>query len=268
MRFRHRTLPRRRTLALFVLRSLVVCAGCACAAATPSADWGDPSKTVLARYVEAVGGKTNLERVRSRATQSTMAVKAMGFPLKGDIETLQQAPDLIVTRIKFTLIGEAAAGYDGKTGWRQESDEAPIKVEGEELRRLRMDSLLHRELRLAELYPTRKPMPDAAIDGKKQHVLQMTPSFGGVAETWWFDAATGLLTRTAIVKDGGPDTGQIRSVTTFSDYRTVDGVKLAFRATGVESKVGGDGGDETTTVINSITHNTPIDAAKFAPTRE
>jgi zinc protease len=219
---------------------------------------GDPAKAILDRYVEAIGGKANIERIQTRIIRATMS---LGFGINASLETLQQRPDLIIERSKASGLGwevEFSSGYDGAVGWTQAPEEGFRKLAGSQLQQYILNSRLDRNSRLDELYPTRKVLPDRVIDNKKHHVLEMSTTFG-TQETWCFDAESGLLTRTERIEDKGGKKGRVNVTTMVEDYREVDGVRLPFRIKVQEGK------DKYTVKVKSVVHNAVIEADKFAP---
>jgi zinc protease len=221
----------------------------------------DRATSILNRYVQAIGGKSNLERIHTRVTQSTMSLSG---GVTANLETLQQYPDRFITHSQVTVLGGIpvpglgfSSGYDGTIGWESVPKEGFHTVENDRLQQHVLASRLDREARLNEIYPGRKLLPDAIIDGKPQHVIELSTTFG-TREVWFFDAASGLLTRT---ETQGLDDKKspIKVTNTFGEYREVDGVQLPFH-TDVQ-----EGADKYTIVVKSVTHNVPIDPRRFVP---
>lgn len=208
----------------------------------------DAADAVLNRYVAAAGGAEAIGRVRSRVTEATMRL-APG--VSGRLETLQVAPDLVVQQGRASgwgWSGSFGLGFDGRRGWRFEPDKPPRRVDGLELQQLILRTRLDRDAHLDTLYPSRKLLPDAAIAGRAQHVVQLETRFG-TRETWWLDAESGLLTRTAVDEVHAGSTDPVAVVITFSDYRVVAGLRLPFRREVQE------GSRRYVVVVTSITDN-------------
>jgi zinc protease len=228
------------------------------APAVGAAQASDPAKAIVDRYVEAIGGKANIERIQTRIIRATMS---LGLGNNASLETLQQRPDLIIERSKASGLGwevEFSSGYDGAVGWTQAPEEGFRKLEGSRLQQYILNSRLDRNSRLDELYPTRKVLPDRVIDKKNHHVLEMSTTFG-TQEIWCFDAESGLLTLTERIEDKGGKKGSVKVTATLEEYREVDGVRLPFRIKVQEGK------DKYTVKVKSVTHNAVIEADKFAP---
>ena len=87
-------------------------------------------------------------------------------------------------------------------------------------------------------------------------MLIFTPKSGSVARQ--FIDAESYLPIKSVLKINLPQVGDVEQTTEFSDYRDVDGVKVAFavRATSAVQS--------STVAISKVEHNAPIDAALFS----
>ena len=146
--------------------------------------------------------------------------------------------------------------YDGTSGWSEDSLLGFRKLEGAELEQLKRESNIQRELNLKEDYPGMKLLPDAEIDGKKCSVIEAT-SKDDRKETWYFDQATGLMTRMQQKMSLGPQ-GEIDVTMTMEDYQDIDGIKLPMKSTITNPAFTG------TLSLTSVKHNLEIDDALFA----
>lgn len=216
----------------------------------------DSVKLILDRYVDAVGGRQNVERVQTRVTTWSMWL-ARG--IGGQLQTVQSLPENVHERgtaSGWGWHGTFEWGTDGRSGWIAGPEEPLRSMSDELVRRRVIDNRLDRDARLEELFPVRALRPDTIVSGHKQNVLLMTTEFGG-QELWRFDVATGLLTQTEWFEDNGGKDGRVKIVTTLEDYRLVDGLRLPFKKTVQEGK--------HTRILTalSITDNTPVAPAEF-----
>jgi hypothetical protein len=224
-----------------------------------AAQQGDRAEAILERYVEAVGGKPNIERIHSRVTQSSMS---LGIGITATLETVQQLPNRVVERGQAHgrgWAGDFSRGFDGDVAWSHEPDHGLRRIEGTLLQQFKLKYRLDRDARLDQLYPTRETLPDVVINARPQHVLKLSTTFG-TQEIWSFDSASGLLTRTQVIEDRGDKEGAVKVTTTLEDYREIDGVRLPFR------KIILDGKRKQTITVTSIANNTPIEET-FSPGR-
>ena len=149
-----------------------------------------------------------------------------------------------------------ADGFDGKLVWSQDSSGQP-RAEGAENARQGAADEAYRTA-LAYWFPQRWAAQIECLGAKEERgksfdVLRITPQ-GGRPFELWIDAGTHLIDHTVEKAD-------IETRTTyFSDYRTVDGVKVPFavRSTNGEEKY-----DQFIT-LEKVEFNLPIEQARFA----
>lgn len=217
-------------------------------------DAGDreTAKSVLDRYVQAIGGAAAIEAIHTRITVYDMT---LGLRIRGSLEIRQQLPDRVVERGAakgWGWHGHFFKGFDGTHGWIQgPDDKLPHPLEGTALQSYVLKSRLDRDAHLEELYPARIALPGRAIRAERCQVVELTTRFG-TRELWYFDASTGLLAQTEVQDGTGITT------TTFDDYRWVDGVRIPFGMT-----VNG-GKQRYALSIRTVQNNVPLAVADFA----
>ncbi len=216
----------RRTCLLTTL--LLLAGGFAAQAEEPAA--------FLARAKEAAGGAAWNEK---RALHTVVAVTAAS--MSGEAEAWD---DLATGRstTRFTLGPVSGAmGFDGERSWSMDpAGETHTNDGREELETAANDAYLRS---LAHFFPERwpasyEPLRSESEGGASYQVVAVTPK-GGRRLELWFDTGSLLLTRIV-------DRGVTRlQVTTLSDYREVEGVKVAFSQ---RSSTGNKDFDQSTTV--------------------
>ncbi len=72
-------------------------------------------KKILAKYVQAIGGKKANEKIKSRMVKGTVEIAPMG--IKGTFESYAAAPNKSISRVTLAGIGELVEGFDGTTAW-------------------------------------------------------------------------------------------------------------------------------------------------------
>ncbi|MGD0013053.1 MAG: creatininase family protein [Bryobacteraceae bacterium] len=172
-------------------------------AVAPSAE----VEAILARHIQAVGGRARIEAARTLVRTGKLWERTMEIPL--------------VVRAasggKWSLsMGEGPAAhvevFNGNTGWRTEGAvSAPMSVERVAFLAPLLDA--HSPLRLKEFFPKLTVLPDENREGRLLRRLSAETITGFPVELA-FDAQTGLLRR---IGDAVLD-----------DYREVNGVKWPF----------------------------------------
>jgi photosynthetic reaction center cytochrome c subunit len=239
---------------------------------------GAPSaESILDKYIEAAGGAQRLAGLTSFVGKGT-SVSFGGFGGGGDVELVAQAPDKRATITIFkeeTGRGDQIRAYDGRTGWLR----TPLNVLGEfqltgtDLDGARVDAQLSFPGQIKQILtnlrtgppttiadlpaPTSQSVLQQGLALDQTHVVDVVQGTGprGLLVTLYFDRQTGLLLRE--LRYGSSPIGRIPTQIDFADYRDVNGIKFPFRITFAWL----DGRDSI--VLNNITTNVAIDAAKF-----
>jgi predicted aspartyl protease len=172
----------------------------------------------LSRFRAASGG-ARWDANLAIATRASVSVGA----LSGTSESLE---DVRTGRYRTTTrLGalEQGDGFDGTAAWQQAVGGEVVTLDAPDAVALAttMRWLVARGY-FRDSAARYRDLGAARRGGQACHGVEATP-VGGAPIELWFDDATGLLTQTSYRE--GTDT----VVTTFDDYRTIDGVQLPFR---------------------------------------
>jgi photosynthetic reaction center cytochrome c subunit len=215
----------------------------------PSAD------QVFDKYIQAVGGAQRLAALTGFVAKGT----SVGYGPEGTmrpVEIFAKAPGQRTTII-HTLDGDSTTVYDGRAGWIA-APHRPVPVlalSGGELDGLRLDAELSFPARIKQSLRDWRVGAPTEIEDRMVDVVQGTGA-GGVLATFYFDRASGLLTR--LVRYADSRVGRLPTQIDYSDYREVAGVKMPFKwkmawLDGLENFA-----------ITDVQPSTAIDAARFA----
>ena len=200
--------------------------------------------TIVARYVEAIGGEQALRAVTSRITEGQFD---NGRGLNTRYRVIEVSPNKRVTIIGTEPIGSTGGsgrGYDGTNGWDKNFIGTGLRtLEGRELADAARDADLLRPLHLLD------DCSAATVESQRDLDILKCTNKNGVPISFSFNKKTGLL--------DGQDIG-VRGVTIhYADYRAIDGVRLPFTT---RLEVPG-----ATIQYNalSIVHNPPVDPKVF-----
>lgn len=207
-------------------------------------------KDVLARYAEALGGRTAFEKITSRVTKGTYS-RAGGPEMPVQID--QKAPD----RYRWTVErkdGPFTRAYDGRTGWNANAREAE-PMDADELPGMRRRAVFFQDIDLKEGYAVLAVSGVERRQGRDLVLVEGRAKDGG-REELSFDAATGLLARRIEYRETA--LGVLPSETDYEDYREVDGVRLPFTVSRVSPW------SRQVERYTEIRQNVPIDDSRFA----
>ncbi len=181
------------------------------------------AEEILARYIEASGGRDALRKITTRIMRGTVEVASLGAT--GEFEVKAKAPDKQVSRIEFEGFGSIREGFDGRTAWAAAPFQGVRVKKGAELTRTQRSALFPRELKLREAYDGFEVKGTENVNGKDAWVVEAKAP-GGAVDRLYFDRESGLLLREETAIETPVATLMFQS--NLSDYRRVDGVMVPF----------------------------------------
>ena len=227
---------------------------CTAAAGTPTVD------SILARHVEAMGGKEAMAKVRSRIVQVKIESDTFG---NSEGEVFAQAPDRQRSHIDLGAAGTIDEGFDGAVAWAKNPWQGVRVKTGDELAKVKRDARFDREFKLKSIYPDLVYKGTEKVGDEDAWVLESKPTASS-KENFWFSTKTGLLLRQDSEFQG--PAGVIKANVLPRDYKTFDGLKYPGA---MKLKVSSAGQElEFTMEFLSVKHNVAIEAAKFAKPAE
>jgi outer membrane lipoprotein-sorting protein len=207
---------------------------------------------ILDKYVQMLGGKAAMEKITSTASKGTFEIAAFGA--SGTAEVWEKAPNKTALKLDIPGFGLVLEGFNGTVAWSQDPQSGLREKTGAELAATKLDADFYKPLRLKQLYPKITVKGKEKVGDKDAYVLTATPA-EGAAETWYFDAASGLLTRMDLERESPQ--GKMAVQVFQEDYKEVDGIKIPHTMRQITSAF--------TIVIklDEVKHNVPIDETKF-----
>lgn len=208
---------------------------------------------LLETYIKAVGGAAQARKFSSRIMKGTIEIPALS--LTGIAEIYLAAPDKFFSLVRLEQVGDFVQGFDGQVGWSSDPNSGLREFEGEELAQFRRHSQFYHDLRFTELYPERRVIGKAKVGEKDAWVLEALAK-DAPPEKFYFDTESGLLLRhdtVQITPEARIDVEQY-----YSEYSVIDGIRLPMLLRHVDA--------QTSWQVHfiEITHNVPIEAARFA----
>ena len=208
---------------------------------------------LLDAYIKAIGGAEQVRKFSSRIMKGTFELPAMG--ITGTAEIYMAAPDKFYSLVRIDQVGEYAQGFDGQVGWSSDPTSGLREFAGEELAQIRRHSQFYHDLRFRDLYAGRRVTGKIKVGEKDAWVMEAKAA-DSTPEKFYFDAESGLLVRhdaVQITPEARIDVEQY-----YSEYSVVDGLRLPMMLRHVDPQ------NTWQVHFTEITHNQPIEAAKFA----
>lgn len=205
----------------------------------------DEVEAVLQRYIDAVGGREAIEKIKTRICKGHLItdLKSREQPVYEDhyYEAYASLPNLYQTS-EFSDAGTFVNACDGTSGWSQ--DRCGVKKDD-----YRANSKIAWILNPQNALKIKDYFPDLIYDGQKvingKQTVKLSPA--NRDETYYalyFDLESGLLV-------------SIGYYWTLEDYRKVDGVLFPHRI--VTSRKGGS----ATYIFDQVINNQPVDNDRF-----
>jgi outer membrane lipoprotein-sorting protein len=244
----HRCLP---------IAALVLIHPVAAAAQTPA----QPPEAVLEKVLTAIGGREALGKLTSRRLTGTVTVSTPAGDISGPIEAMFKPPNKARTYMTLDLTSLGAGQmtmeqkFDGAKAWALNSMQGDTEITGLQLDNMRNNTFPTPLLNYKESGAKLELLANQQIGGRNMILIQVTPKAGSPVKLF-IDPDTSLIARTITTIDS-PQTGPIEQTSDLSDYRAVDGIKVAFKI------VNTNAAQTVTLNFTKVEHNVPIDDAVF-----
>ena len=217
---------------------------------------------IIEKSLTAQGGREAIGKITSRSIKGSIVVTSQAGDLPGTIEVLNQSPNKVRTLLTLALTAVGAGSmivdqrFDGTNGYAMNSMQGDSEITGGRLDSLRNNAFpspfVGYKDRGAKIVLAGKEK----VGDKDTYVLSVTPATGPASRVW-IDTESYLLLKTSTTVDT-PETGPLEQITEFSDYRDVDGVKVAFKLSATSAV------QSYTVKVTSVEQNVKIDPALFA----
>lgn len=177
-------------------------------------------ESIVARYIEAIGGRAAVEQFPSRWERGRVEIAAQGLTLSW--EALSGGGRLS-TRSELPGFGSIRTGWDGTVAWSVNPAAGPAILEGNAALQMRQSADP-----LAALHPDRyvaamQTVEETDCAGARCWRVRVTTPWGETYDEL-FDKETGLL-RGGVRRQASPQ-GDIEITSEITEYRTVAGVRL------------------------------------------
>jgi hypothetical protein len=181
-------------------------------------------RTVIDRFIDAIGGRDAIMKQGGRHVQGTFQVPAQG--LSGDLEVYAKPPNRIRTRIAIAGIGEILQGFDGTTGWAINPMMGPMVLDSLELRQMKQEADYYANLYPDSIIRSLETVADTTFETVACYKVKVVTTWG---EEYFefFDKSTGLQVGT--MRTVASPMGSVESTIVLSDWRDLDGLKTPFK---------------------------------------
>ena len=204
---------------------------------------------IIDKWVQASGGADAINKVTSRV-ETGKIIAGNGTQ---NVEIFAKAPNKRIS-IVHTERGDSPTAFDGNGGWM--GGGANVRdMTAQEAAGARMDAVLHFPTEVKQTLTRLRATRPEKVDGKELNTL-VGSATDGLLVRLYFDEDTGLLAR--MVRYTPTPLGRMPVQVDYSDYRDVNGVKIAYKWTLARPQ------GRFTIQLDDVKQNVPVDDSKFA----
>ncbi len=206
---------------------------------------------VVAKYIEAVGGKTALDKIIARVEKgSALMPGGRGVP----IDIYSKPPDLRVS-VMHMQGGDSVTAFNGNAGWLEFPNRPPREMSAGDQQAARLDAAAFYPAQLQQMFTDFKLQPEPEKVGDQQTNVVVATAAGQPPVKLYFDKTTGLLVRMVHYSDSALGLNPVQ--VDFADYREASGVKTPYRWTIARPS------GAFTIQVSEVQSNVPIDEKLF-----
>lgn len=188
------------------------------AAPTPAA--------VLARHMEAIGGRAALDKITSIKQEASMQIPALG--MEATMEVLMAAPNKMATKVMLPGMGETMQGTDGTVAWDVNPMAGPRLLADKELAQLKQGADFRGNLaKGVELFSTAENQGAVDFAGEKAWKLRLVHKETGIESFGYYSVATGLAIGMEMTQES--PMGPLKATIVQSGYKDFGGIKFPTR---------------------------------------
>ena len=218
---------------------------------------------VIEKMLAAGGGRAALEKVKSRLMTGTLSLTTPLGNMTGTAEILNEAPNKSRNLMKVDLsaagIGQVTIDqrFNGEIAYAIDSLQGNREITGNALDNMKAGSFPSPFLNYKEKGATVELGAQEKVGERDAYVLTYKPKMGS-AVRMYLDAQTFLPLR-SLVKINVPQLGQdVEQTTDFSDFRDVDGLKIAFQIKNSSAL------QTYSITVTKVEHNIQVDESLFS----
>jgi zinc protease len=168
-------------------------------------------KSVLDKYIAAIGGEKAVKAIKTTFSKSTATIQ--GMPMELSVKTSTGKLLVEMNAMGMTMMKQMV---NDKTGYMEQQGQRKV-LEGDMLTEMRSQAQPIPELTLATKTGVTL-LPIQSIDGKDAYGIK------DGKKTYFYDVATGLRIGSSEVREANGQT--MTQTSSFSDYKDVKGVKM------------------------------------------
>jgi len=175
-----------------IFRAVAVVASVSFAPSALYAQARPAAAEIIAKYVAAIGGESEIRKITSLAQTATMEIPAVG--ISAPMQVFSAAPNKMASKTTIPGMGEMLQGFDGTMAWDVNPMSGPRLLADKELEGMRENADFHGNLLYsADRFASMETVGDTTINGEKAYAVKLVRK-GSMKESMsYFSATSGLL---------------------------------------------------------------------------
>lgn len=216
---------------------------------------------LMQKAIEAAGGEANWRKLNTRVSTFTVDLENQGVQAFG--RSFAKAPNKSATETTLTALGKPIATgfefFDGTNG-EEVYTFAPLeKFTGKRLEDIRLGADFYGPLNWKTNYKKVEIAKIGKVGDEEAYIVTYEPEKGSNF-TEYYSTKTFLLLRRQGTVPSSTSGVSIPYTTAFSDYRDVDGIKIAFKTVSNTPTNG-----SVVTILKDVKHNSAVNDKIFGP---
>jgi hypothetical protein len=189
---------------------------------------------IVEKHLTAMGGRAALEKLTSRVMTGIISVSTPGGDLSGSIEVYNKVPNKSRTLIKIDAsqfgLGQIVQDqrFNGTSGYAIDTLNGNREMAGDQLAVARTITFPSPLLKYKDAGIALELIGREKAGDRDAYVLRFAPKTGPSARLF-IDAETYLLVKTVVTVNVPQIGGDVEQTVVVSDYRDIDGVKVAYQ---------------------------------------
>jgi CubicO group peptidase (beta-lactamase class C family) len=216
---------------------------------------------LMAKTIDALGGEAAMRKIKSREIKFELDFEHQGVKANGVSYAI--APNMAATETTFTALGKTIATgfdyFDGTTGGEIYSFAPADTFTGQRLEDVKYENDFYGLLNWKNGLKSAEVVSMSKINDEDVYVVRLQPEKASET-TYFISAKTFLPLRKRSLIVSSTSSQKIPSVSTMSDYRSVDGVMIPFKTVTISPSMG-----DVVMYVKEVKNNATIDAKVFKP---
>ncbi len=179
---------------------------------------GLTAQSVIDKYVEAIGGKSKLEKIETIIQTAEMEMQGRKIMM----EMTNKVPNKFINETKMNGMVVQKQVFDGEKGFVS-GMQGEKEITGDDLESLKYEGTMNTELKYDELGYKLDLAGTETVDGNEAYKIKVTNPAGDI-QFDYYDVNSGLKIMTKSSKE--TPQGSVDQTQLFKDYKSVNGIKF------------------------------------------